>query len=201
MREQETEIIFLLDRSGSMNTCEEDTIGGYNSFLDMQKAASGRAYVTTVLFDNRYEVLCEHEDIQTAKHISSNEYFARGATALLDAIGLTIASTSQRQAEQADSVRTLMVIITDGLDNISRAYDIKAVYDMIREQQDKHGWEFIFLAADMESIRTAQSIGISSDRSGNFTKEAGGMRSKFDGISGTVSRFRSTGEINQDWTT
>ena len=183
-----------------MNVCEEDTIGGYNSFLDMQKHRDSKAYVTTVLFDNRYEVLCEHEDIQTAKYISRNEYFARGSTALLDAIGLTISRASQRQAEHGGNVRTLVVIITDGLDNVSRAFSIKAVYDIIHEQQEKHGWEFIFLAADLESIRTAQSIGIPSDRSGNFTKEAGGMRSKFEGISGTVSHFRHTGEINQDWT-
>ena len=183
-----------------MNVCEDDTIGGYNSFLDAQKAASDMAYVTTVLFDNRYEVLCEHVNIQETAHISRNEYFARGSTALLDAIGLTIATAAHRQAKRGVSVRTLMVIITDGLDNISRVYDIKAVYDMIHEQQDKHGWEFIFLAADMESIRTAHSIGISPDRTGNFTKEAGGMRSKFCGISCTVSHFRSTGEINQDWT-
>lgn len=195
MTEKATEIIFLIDRSGSMNVCEEDTIGGYNSFLDVQKRKCGRAYITTVLFDNRYEILCEHVDIREAAYLSRDEYYARGSTALLDAIGLTIARASERQKAEQDTSRTLMVIITDGLDNLSRVYHIKDIYNMIHEQQSKHGWEFIFLAADMESLRTAQSIGISPARTGDFTKVDGGVQQKFSEICRTVSKFREDGEI------
>ena len=196
MTEHATEIIFLLDRSGSMNTCASDTIGGYNSLLERQKREAGCAYVTTALFDNHYELLCEHVDIREAGSLSAKEYFARGSTALLDAIGLTISRTARRQEELGAATKTLMVIITDGLDNMSRVYSIKTIYDMIHERE-KLGWEFIFLGADMDSVRTAQSIGISSEQAGNFTKE--GILKKFEGISGTVSHFRETGEINHDW--
>ena len=195
MSEKTTEIIFLIDRSGSMNVCEEDTIGGYNSFLDVQKRRGDKAYITTVLFDNHYDILCEHVDIKEAAYLSRDEYYARGSTALLDAIGLTIARVSERQKADKDTSRTLMVIITDGLDNLSRVYHIKDIYNMIHEQQSNHGWEFIFLAADMESLRTARSIGISPSRTGDFTKVDGGVQQKFAEICSTVSKFRESGEI------
>ena len=196
MTERETEIIFLLDRSGSMHICEDDAIGGYNSFLDRQRLEGGRAYVTTVLFDNHYDVLCEHEDIHGTFRLTGREYFARGSTALLDAIGMTISRAAKRQSEQGGAAKTLMVIITDGLDNMSRVYSIKTIHEMIHEREE-HGWEFIFLGADMESLRTAQSIGIPNERSGQFTKTD--IRQKFEGLSGTVSHFRTSGEVNQDW--
>ena len=199
MTEKSSEIIFLIDRSGSMNVCEEDTIGGYNSFLDIQRREEGRAYVTTVLFDNHYEVLCEHADISEAVYLSGKEYYARGTTALLDAIGLTISRVSQRQKAENGNAKTLMVIITDGQDNVSRVYSVKDIYEMIHEQQDHNGWQFIFLGADMESIRTARSIGISPAQTGSFTKANEGVRQKFSGISRTVSHFRKNGQLNQDW--
>lgn len=199
MIEKDTEIIFLIDRSGSMNVCEEDTIGGYNSFLDVQRREEGRAYVTTVLFDNHYDVLCEHVDISEAVHLSRNEYYARGATALLDAIGLTISRVSERQKAENYTAKTLMVIITDGQDNVSRVYSIKDIYSMIHEQQDNHEWQFIFLGADIESMRTARSIGISPAQTGSFTKSDEGVRRKFGEISGIVSHFRKNCKINQNW--
>lgn len=181
-----------------MNACEEDTIGGYNTFLNWQRSENRHAYITTALFDNHYEILCEHKDINEAGSLSSKEYFARGSTALLDAIGLTISRAAKRQAESTADTKTLMIIITDGLDNMSRVYSIKTIWDMIHERES-HGWEFIFLGTDMDSVRTAQSLGISSERAGNFTRE--GICDKFRGISQTVSHFRNTGEINNDWTT
>lgn len=195
----ETEIIFLLDRSGSMNTCTLDTIGGYNSFLDRQKQDSSRAYLTTILFDNRYEILHDHVEIHDVNHISDREYFARGTTALLDAIGITISNVSGRQGRSqcTTDFRTMIVIITDGLDNASTNYRIKNIYDIILEQQVKHSWEFIFLGADIDSVKTANSIGISSDKAANFSKDSDGIRSSLNGISQTVTNFRTSGEILQ----
>ena len=118
---------------------------------------------------------------------------------MLDAIGLTISRVSERQKAENDTARTLMVIITDGLDNLSRVYSLRDIYAMIHEQQDNHGWEFIFLGADMESLRTARSVGISPERTGIFTKLNGGVQRKFAGISGTVSHFRENGRGNRDW--
>ncbi|MBQ6774191.1 MAG: hypothetical protein IJP48_09045 [Synergistaceae bacterium] len=198
----ETEIIFLLDRSGSMYICEEDTIGGYNSFLDIQRRSSSRAFITTVMFDNHYEILHNHIDIHRVKNLTEQEYFARGSTALLDALGKVISEVSKRQSEyehQLKNIKTLVVIMTDGLDNASRKYNIKEIYGMIHEQQDHHNWEFIFLGAGIDSVRTAQSIGISQDRAANFIKTSEGIRSKFDNVSQTVSHFRESGEINSDW--
>ncbi|MBQ4430616.1 MAG: VWA domain-containing protein [Synergistaceae bacterium] len=194
----ETEIIFLIDRSGSMNVCEDDTIGGYNSFLEQQKKGRPGAFVTTVLFDNHYEIFCDHVSISEAAFLSEKEYFARGSTALLDAIGLTISRALSRQAEGGGASETLMVIITDGLDNSSKKYHIKTIFDMIHECE-ANGWEFIFLGADIDSVRTAQSIGISRDRAGSFTKDSAGIRGKFDGISRTVAHFRDTGKVSTDW--
>lgn len=198
MKDRETEIIILIDRSGSMNVCEDDTIGGYNSFLEQQKRESPNAFVTMAFFDNHYDIFCEHVRIEDAPSLTGDEYFARGSTALLDAIGLTISRAEARQAEDAGT-RTFMVIITDGLDNASRKYHIRDIFNMITVQQEHHGWEFIFLGADMLSLRTAQSIGISPQRTGIFVKDKKGLRRKFDGISRTASHFCGTGEIITDW--
>ena len=199
MQTQSTEIIFLLDRSGSMNICEEDVIGGYNSFLDRQKQDNSQAFVTTVLFDNRYELLHDHVEIHNIEHISGKEYFARGTTALLDAIGLTISNVSERQSKSKNISQTIMVIMTDGLDNVSKKYRIKNIYEMIQEQQKNNNWEFIFLGANIDAIKTANSIGISSERASNFTTNTEGLNRKFTGISKTVTHFRTSGKINNDW--
>ena len=182
-----------------MYTCEQDTIGGYNSFLDIQSSDNSNAFFTAILFDNHYEILYNHINIHEVPHLTDKEYFARGSTALLDALGKMISEVSKRQSGYAHEIKTLAVIITDGLDNASRKYNIKTIYSMINEQQSKHNWEFIFLGADIDSVRTAQSIGISQARAGNFIKTSEGIRGKFNNISQTVSHFRESGEINSDW--
>ncbi|MBQ7593702.1 MAG: VWA domain-containing protein [Synergistaceae bacterium] len=183
-----TDIIFLLDRSGSMKICEDDAIGGYNSFLDIQKQENSEAYITTILFDNNYEILHDHVDIQEVNYITKKEYFARGTTALLDAIGTTI--------NRVSSANAIMIIITDGLDNASKKFQIKDIYAMIDEKQ-KQNWEFIFLGANIDAIKTAGSIGITSDRAADFPIE--NLRNKFEGLARTVTSFRTSGIIGEEW--
>ena len=183
-----TNIIFLLDRSGSMKICEDDAIGGYNSFLDIQKQENSEANITTILFDNHYEILHDHVDIQEVNHITRKEYFARGTTALLDAIGTTITRFS--------GINAIMIIITDGLDNASKKFQIKNVYEMIDEKQ-KQNWEFIFLGANIDAVKTAGSIGINSERAANFPIE--NLRNKFEGLAQSVTNFRTSGIISEEW--
>ncbi len=197
----ETEIIFLLDRSGSMDICIKNFIEGYNFFLDSQKQNDSKAYITTVLFDNHYEILHDHVEIQEIKHISEKEYFARGTTALFDAIGIAVSNVMQRQIqrEKNDNLKTIIIIMTDGLDNASSKYHVKDIRQIIQEQQEKYRWEFIFLGAEIDIARAVQIIGISPDRYADFEKDINGLRHKFKNISKTVTNFRLSGKIDDNW--
>lgn len=202
MNKNLTEIIFILDRSGSMKPIEDDTIGGYNSFLDRQREEDGEAVVTTVLFDNQYELLHDHIDIREVRPVTRKEYYARGMTALLDAIGKTITEVEHRQnftCEADTPGKTIVVIITDGMENASREYRLSTVREMIRTQQEKHGWEFIFLGANIDAVKTAGNMGIAADRSVNYHSDSIGTRANFEGVSQAVSSARSTGKIGKVW--
>ena len=202
MKKNLTELIFILDRSGSMHHLESDTIGGYNSFLDQQKAEEGEALVTTVLFDDKYEILHNCIDIKKVQPITKKEYYARGSTALLDAVGKTIKEVEHRQnftAEDKTPEKTMVVIITDGLENASREYNLDTVKKMVTAQQEKHGWEFIFLGANIDAVKTAGGFGISADRAVNYHADAVGTATNFASVSVAATAMRKCGIVGQDW--
>ncbi len=202
MRTQRIELIFILDRSGSMSGLESDTIGGYNAMLKEQKEKPGEACVTTVLFDHTYELLHDRIDIRNVEEITENEYFVRGTTALLDAVGMTVNRmvNVQKQAEDSQKAgKVLFVIVTDGLENASREYTFKQVKSMITYEQERYGWEFLFLGANIDAAAAAQSFGINADRAARYHADRAGTRLNYATVSATVSEMRECGSISASW--
>jgi len=196
------ELVFILDKSGSMSGLESDTIGGFNAMLDKQKAVDGECRITTVLFDNHFELLHDRIDIQAVGPISDQEYCVGGSTALLDAIGRTIHKIGHAQKQTAEDFRAdkvLFVIITDGEENASREYPATLVKQMIERQQLCHGWEFIFLGANIDSVQTAASFGIAPDRAQTYHADSAGVSLNFSVMSEAVATFRATDAIPSDW--
>jgi uncharacterized protein YegL len=201
MKKDLAEIIFILDRSGSMSGLESDTIGGYNSFLGAQKKVEGEAQVTTVLFDDKYELLHDGVDIKNVKPISEKEYFARGSTALLDAIGKTIINVGIRLTSTPEDERpskVIFVITTDGQENASHEFNYKKIHEMISEQQDKYSWEFIFLGANIDAAKEAESLGIRSSRAANYVADSIGTDVMYCTIAQNIASFRQTGELGEN---
>ena len=201
MKKNLTEMVFILDRSGSMQSLTDDTIGGFNSMIDGQKKEDGEAYVTTVLFDDNYEVLHDHVDIQKVSPITTKEYYARGCTALLDAIGKTINSIGSRlcatpEDERPDKV--MFVITTDGFENASKEFSKSTVKEMIEHQQEKYSWTFMFLGANMDAVKEAESIGISANYATNYTYTTQGVRDSFITLSNTTKSVR-TDSLSSDF--
>jgi uncharacterized protein YegL len=187
-----TEIIFLLDRSGSMSGLESDTIGGFNAFIEKQRELPGEAIVTTVLFDDRYEVLWNGVDIKDVK-LTEKEYYVRGMTALLDAIGKTITDVSNRLANTEESKRpgkVIFVITTDGMENSSREFTYEKVRKLIRHQTEKHNWEFIFLGANIDAVKEAGSIGIKCEDAFNFEATKEGVVRMYEAVCEEITRRR-----------
>lgn len=202
MKKGLTELVFILDRSGSMGGLESDTIGGYNSLLEKQKQEEGECILTTVLFDDRYELLHDRINIKGVKPITQNEYFVRGSTALLDAIGRTIQKIGDAQMhtlpdEQAEKV--MVVITTDGMENASREYDYDRIRYMIQRQREKYGWEFIFLGANIDAVETAARVGISKDRAANYHSDPMGTVLNYRVMSDAISNFRKEAHMQADW--
>jgi|GEM_PF-23342 len=198
MKTDLAEIIFLLDRSGSMSGLESDAIGGYNSFLATQKIVEGKAQVTTVLFDDKYDLLHDGVDIENVKAITEKEYFARGSTALLDAIGKTIINVGIRLSNTVESERpskVIFVITTDGQENASREFSYKKIHEMISEQQDKYSWEFIFLGANIDAAKEAESLGIKASRASNYVADSLGTDIMYCTVAANVASFRQTGNL------
>jgi uncharacterized protein YegL len=188
-----TELVFILDRSGSMSGLEAATTGGYNSVLRTQKEEPGTAFVTTVLFDDSYEVLHDRVNIRELRPITENEYFVRGSTALLDAIGKTInkVGNAQKHAEpERQAYKVMMVIITDGMENASSEYTYKRIMEMINRQKERYGWEFLFMGANIDAIATAAKFGISSDRAANYHADSKGTQLNYEAINGFASNLR-----------
>ena len=200
-----TELVFLLDRSGSMSGLENDTIGGFNSMLSKQQNESGECRITTVLFDHNYEVLHDRIDIKAVNNLSDKDYFVRGSTALLDAIGKTIKKIDKVQKNTAKEYRAgkvLFVITTDGMENASREYTIDKVKSLVERCKKKHKWEFIFLGANIDAIDVAESFGISKNRTQNFHNDSEGVALNYAVLSETVTSFRSSpscAKISDDW--
>ena len=193
MKANLTELVFILDRSGSMGGLESDTIGGFNSMLVKQQAEPGECRITTVLFDDTYEVLHDRIDIKAVSKITGNEYFVRGCTALLDAIGKTIKKINKVQKNTAEEYRAgkvLFVITTDGMENASHEYTFDKVKTMVEKQKKKHNWEFIFLGANIDAIDVASRVGIEKNRASNFHNDSAGVALNYDALSETVSMYR-----------
>ena len=188
-KKQLTEVVFILDRSGSMTGMESDTIGGFNSMLKKQKDAKVQAYVSTVLFDHEAIVLHDRKRIEDVPLLTNKEYQPRGTTALLDAVGSAIKhiSTVHKYARPEDRpTRTLFVITTDGLENASKTYTLDKVKKMIEEQKHKYDWEFIFLGADIDAISAARDLGINEEYAVKYKRDSKGTKKAFYSIADAV---------------
>ena len=202
MKANHTELVFILDRSGSMAGLESDVIGGYNAMLAKQKQEPGTATVTTVLFDNQCELLHDRIDLAGIAPITPREYSVRGCTALLDAMGMTIQkiiNVQRHTIPKQQAGRVLFVISTDGMENASRKYTFEEVRALVERQQQKYGWEFLFLGANIDAIATAGRFGIAPNRAVNYHADGRGTRLNFETVSRTVSHVRKGKPIADDW--
>lgn len=202
MKKGSTELVFILDRSGSMGGLEADTIGGYNAMLHKQKAVDGECRITTVLFDNRYELLHDRIDICAVSPLTAEEYTVGGSTALLDAIGHTIHKIGDAQKHTTEDYRAekvLFVIITDGQENASRRYSAEKVKALIEHQKFTYGWEFIFIGANIDAVETAGHFGIAPDRAQNYHADSEGVELNFRVMNKAVTSFRTCAAMPEDW--
>ena len=202
MKKNLTEVVMILDRSGSMHDLVNDTIGGFNSVIAKQKNEDGDALVTTVLFDNKYEILHDRVKIENVKDITDKEYFVRGSTALIDAIGKTvdhIAEIHKYIREEDVPEHTIFVIITDGYENASSKYSSSEVKKMISEKQEKDGWEFVFLGANIDAVETAKSFGIREDMAVDYIADAEGTEANYESVAKAISGVRMFGRAKADW--
>lgn len=189
---KEMDVVFLLDRSGSMSNCVEDTIGGYNTYLAKERKNKYKTNITTILFDDNYEVLYSREDIKNVKDLTNDEYYARGCTALLDAVGKTITDISKKAKDN----KVLFIITTDGLENASREY----TKDKVRKLIEKHNnWEFIFLGADINAYQEGASIGIKKSNIANYSKSKKGIGTMFDCLEESTCMLRECATLNSSW--
>ena len=194
MKKGLTEIVFILDRSGSMSGLEADTIGGYNSMLAKQKKEEGDAILSTVLFDDRTEVLHDRVSVHKVEPLTDNEYYVRGCTALLDAVGGAIEHIGHIHKELPEDERpekTLFIITTDGMENASRRYDYAKVKKLVEKKKKKHQWEFIFMGANIDAVSVAGRFGVSKNRAVRYECDAVGTQINFDVMSKMVSCART----------
>ena len=197
-----TEMVFILDRSGSMYGLEKDTIGGFNSMLGKQKNQDGEAFVTTVLFDHEYKIVHDRLAVNEVPEMTANDYQVRGSTALIDAIGKTIhhISNIHKYARKKDvPANTIFVIITDGMENASREYTSDMVKKMVEKAKAENGWEFIFLGANIDAVETAKHFGIDSDRAVNYNCDSEGTELNYQVVSDAVSCCRMSKPLSDDW--
>lgn len=194
MRKGLTEIVFILDRSGSMGGLESDTIGGYNSLMAKQKKEEGEAYVSTVLFDDKVEVLHDRVSLSEVETMTDKEYYVRGCTALLDALGGAIhhIGNVHKYARKEDRPeKTLFIITTDGMENASQQYSYEKVKRMVERQREKYGWEFLFLGANIDAVKEAGRFGIKADRAVNYECDSKGTAVNYQTLSMAVSSVRA----------
>ena len=202
MKKNLTEIVFILDRSGSMSGLEADTIGGFNSMIEKQKKAEGEVLISTVLFDNTSEVIHDRVDVQSIKPMTDADYTVRGCTALLDAIGGAIHHIGNvHKYARAEDVpeHTMFVITTDGMENASRRYDSEKVKKMIERQKEKYGWEFLFLGANIDAVETARHFGIGADRAVNYNSDSAGTQLNYEVLSEAISAVRNNAPLGAEW--
>ena len=202
MKKNLTELVFILDRGGSMQGLERDTIGGFNAMLEKQKREPGEAFVSTVLFDDCAEVLHDRVKLGEVHPITEREYFVRGCTALLDAVGGAIRHIGNihKYARPEDvPEHTLFVITTDGMENASRRYSAEKVREMIRHQKERYGWEFLFLGANIDAVETAGALGINADRAVNYHCDSAGTRLNYEVVGQAVAAVRSSAPLDAHW--
>ena len=189
-KKEKVEIVFILDRSGSMGGLESDTIGGYNSFIESKKDLDAK--LTTVLFDDKIEILHDRVDIKEVKKLTNKDYYVRGCTALMDAIGITINKISKESKDR----KVIFVITTDGLENASREYSKSKIKKMIENKKD---WEFLYLGANIDSYGEASSIGIRKDRTSNYKSSKKGTRQMFAALECAVGRIAANEKLDDSW--
>ena len=202
MKNNVTELVFILDRSGSMCGLVSDTIGGFNSLIAKQKKEEGRACVTTVLFDTRFQRLHDRVDLQSVEPMTEKDYVPGGCTALLDAVGDTVRHIAHihKYARREDVPdKTVVVITTDGLENASTRYTAEEIRKLISHEQEKYGWEFIFLGANIDAVATASRIGIRRDRSANFMPDAKGLELCFGAAGSVLRSVQRREEVSPCW--
>lgn len=199
-----TEIVYILDRSGSMSGLEADTIGGFNSMIEKQKKTGEKAYVSTILFDNHTEVLHDRVPIQRVEKMNDKQYYVRGCTALLDAVGGAIRHIGNvhKYAREADRPgKTIFVITTDGMENASHRYSYEQVQKMIKHEREKYGWEFIFIGANIDAAAEAERFGIRRERAVNYMHDDIGTATLYEGVERAVCcamKARSAQEMEDD---
>ena len=197
-----TELVFILDRSGSMAGLESDTIGGFNAMIKKQKKQEGECFVSTVLFDDVSEVLHDRVKLSKIRPMTDREYTVRGCTALIDAIGGAIhhIGNIHKYARREDvPEHTMFVITTDGMENASRKYTSQQVKAMIERQKEKYGWEFLFIGANIDAVETAARYGISRDRAVNYNADGKGTEILYDVVSAAVENVRASMPLSTDW--
>ena len=202
MKKNLTEIVFILDRSGSMSGLEADTIGGFNSMIEKQKKEAGEALISTVLFDNFSEVIHDRIPVGRVEPMTDREYYVRGCTALLDAIGGAIhhiGNIHKHAREEDVPEHTLFVITTDGMENASRRHSVGKVKNMIERQKTKYGWEFLFLGANMDAVETAGTFGIAAERAVTYRADSRGTRLNYDVLSEAISDIRCDAALSPSW--
>ena len=202
MKNNVTELVFILDRSGSMAGLESDTIGGFNAMIEKQKKLDGKCYVSTILFDNETRVLHDRVSLKDIEPMTNEDYYVGGCTALMDAIGGAIKHIGNihKYARPEDvPENTMFVITTDGMENASHKYQSNQVKEMIRRQTEKYGWEFIFVAANIDAAQTARNIGIREDRAANYTASPCGTADLYAAMSEAVCEMRVKNSISGNW--
>lgn len=202
MKKNLTEIVFILDRSGSMAGLEDDTIGGFNAMIEKQKNEEGDACVSTILFDNYVEVIHDRVDIRKVRPMTRRDYYVRGCTALLDAVGRTIrhiGNVHKYAREEDRPEKTLFVITTDGMENASREYSYERVRRMSEHEKEKYGWEFIFLGANIDAAREAARFGITEDRAVNYHADSVGTAVIYEAVSEAVCNVRASRPMSDEW--
>lgn len=194
MKDNLTEIVFILDESGSMSSLRDDTIGGFNSYIEDQKKEPGEAYLTTVCFDNEYRLVHDHVNLAAVKPLTYKDYSPRGLTALMDAVGRTINSVGQRLANTPEEERpahVVFVITTDGYENDSQEFTREQVKRMIEHQQEKYSWQFIFIGAGIDAYSEAESIGLGSYHTMSVSKSDIGTKNLFNSVTVATSAVRN----------
>ena len=202
MRKNLTELVFILDRSGSMRGLEADTIGGFNAMLEKQRKAEGEAIVSTVLFDNESEVIHDRVNLRKIAPLTETQYSVRGCTALLDAIGGAIHHIGNvHKYARAEDVpeHTLFAITTDGMENASHHYAADQVRRMIERQKKKYGWEFLFLGANIDAVQTAGHFGIGADRAVTYCSDPEGTRLNYDALNDAMCSVRCDAVLDESW--
>lgn len=197
-----TELVFILDRSGSMSGLESDTIGGFNAMIEKQKKEAGEAYVSTILFNNVSKVLHDRIELKNIPKMTEEDYTVQGCTALIDAIGGAIRHIGNihKYARPEDvPVHTMFIITTDGQENASCQYSSDEVRKMIERQKEKYGWEFLFIGANIDAVETAAHFGIGRNRAVNYNADSKGTQVLYETLSAPISAMRADMDISEDW--